>query len=221
MPMNLPENALCNSFTEFAMTLRWVMYPETFGWDMLFVDEQDRRLGVQAKTGDAPLAVAQVIERMKQGNADVGAILIPLAGESVRRLCKALSVGVVTPIRTDGNGFTSFNVSLPTSELVKHSATRRRLPSVVPQVPAGVPSPKVLNEAEIQLQVLMEARGGWLKTKDFQKVGLRTQFLPRWLYRERSNHFVPQLNAVLPSEIHPQAYATIKARMEEKGLAKV
>lgn len=209
------EHLLCRAFQEWAAA-DYEIYAETHGFDLVLVDAFERRLGVEAKLSDTHEAIAQAVEGLKRGDVDAVAVLMPAVGESARHLCRTCGVGVIVPVsEIDGKYF--FRMDMPTDKPKRDTARgRRRLPATKPQVPAGVPSPRKQNDAELMLEVLMHDRGGWLNTKDFQRLGLNTRFLPRWLYRDRANHFVPTDTAVLPSEIHPQAMKALRAKMKAK-----
>ena len=204
------EHLLCRAFQDFVggREVPWDIYPETNEWDLLCVDESDRRLGIQAKLQDAPLAVAQAVECLKHGKADTGAILMPSVSESIRRLCKATRIGWIVPVGLDDNGGTLFQIELPRMVIDKESA-RPKLPPMKPEVPAGVPSPRKFTNntmKELRLCAIFR-RKGFVNTKDFQSVGLRTTFLPDWLYRKSWNRFEQVIGSSLPDEFHPTASA--------------
>lgn len=211
------ENELCKAFQEWAAVKRWTCYPETDGWDLLVVDQHDQRLGIQAKLKDGPLTVSQAMECMANGSAHVGAILMPEVGDSVRRLCKVANLLVIVPVgKADEDGFVAFDMRLPKLKATELKP-RKALPRFVPEVPAGVPSPRKLTawtEKELRLEVLFHRRGGWVNTKDFQRVGLRTNQLPGWLCRTRSNHFEQVIASDLPSKHHPKAFKLAEKEMK-------
>jgi hypothetical protein len=89
---------------------------------------------------------------------------------------------------------------------------------MVPEVPAGVPSPRKLTHwtmRELRLLYTLRTNGkGYLRTKDFQAVGLDPKrFMPSWLYRSAHNHFELVIEADTPDKHHPAAWAKVEEEM--------
>jgi hypothetical protein len=212
------EADLCLKFGEWARAHGYETDNECLGWDMMLVDQCDRRLGIQAKLKDDRVAVAQCLEGMKEPTANAAAILMPYASESLRRLCKAAGIGVATPISEDAMGFVSFGLTIPKTPFFDSVATLKPMPPGKNETPAGVKSPRKFTawtEKELRLEVLFHRRGGWCNTKDFKRVGLDPRrFLPGWLCRTRANHFEQVIASELPSLHHPKNFARIEKEME-------
>lgn len=215
------ERQLCDAFREWCAG-RYMVHPECHGWDMVLVDNDDRRLGVQAKLGDGATVVSQCVEKLEEGNADCAAILMPFVPGPIRRLCRASRLGLIEPV-IEGGTHHWFRVAMPTAKQVDSLTKRGRkpLPLTPSSLPAGVPSPRSIKDGEYMLEVIMHSRGGYLTNKDFQRVGWPERFHPKWLYKLKGRpRWEPTLTAVLPSQLDPKAFKAMKASMEAKGVAK-
>jgi hypothetical protein len=184
------ETKLCQAFRDFtAAEGSYVVHAETFGYDMVLVDEEDsERIGIEAKNGDAIAALNQCIRKRKIGDVNATAILVPFANQHIRTLCLSQGVGVITPIGgPDKNGDYRFSLSMPaTADMIEcRSKKAKPLPRHVSNRAAGVPSPKALTptrERELRLCGIIRRRGGFCTSKDVQGCGLvRAFWKPNWL----------------------------------------
>lgn len=174
---------------------RYIVHPECFGFDLVLVFGDDKRIGVQAKLRDPAKCVAQARENMKQWpQVDFAVVLMPVVGESVQRLCRSYSIGWIIPT-TDG-----FVVELP-EELRETNRRRKALPRYASNRPAGVPSPKALTptrEKELRLCAIIRRRKGFATSKDVKSCGLiRSFWRPNWI-RFTGGVYKPVPGAVMP-----------------------
>jgi hypothetical protein len=190
------ETKLCQAFRDFtAAEGSYVVHAETFGYDMVLVDEEDsERIGIEAKNGDAIAALNQCIRKRKIGDVNATAILVPFANQHIRTLCLSQGVGVITPIGgPDKNGDYRFSLSMPaTADMIEcRSKKAKPLPRHVSNRPAGVPSPKALTptrEKELRLCGIMRKRAGsqfnglYATAAEVKKCGLvRAFWKPDWI----------------------------------------
>lgn len=221
------ERQLCDAFREWCeRQSKHSIFPECFGWDMVLEDNDNRRLGIQAKLKDGLVAAAQCKERLNEQQVDAAAILIPAPNDGLRRLCKAEGFGLIEPIGLRGDyqlhGRQEFYMNLPIRPLQTRIGGRKPLPMTPSALPAGVPSPRSIKDGEFMLEVIMNGRGGYLTNKDFQRVGWPERFSPSWLWKLKGRpRWEPTLTAVLPSQLDPKAYAAMKRKLEKRGLARV
>lgn len=152
----------------------WDCYPETGGWDILVVRQDDGfQIGVEAKLKLNPKVVCQALESGSYFSADspgpdARAVLVPSDGlqQYVAPLCARIGITVIKMSRA------SFRPSLPlppsdvfwTSDDWHETgiAERIKLPDYKAEVPAGVPSPIQLTPWKIsalRLLAILDQRG--------------------------------------------------------------
>lgn len=201
----LIESQLCEAFKPTALQKGWMLHGETHDFDMMFEDQEGRRLGVQAKIGNGNLAATQCTEGLKAGNADAAAILVPYAGQDLRRRCEADGLGVFTPIgEPDEEGFQRFWLKLPRFPQEQGTQCKRPLPRHArSKSKCGVPSPKQLTptrEKELRLCGIIRRRGGFATSKDVQSCGLVRRFWsPSWI-RFTGGVYKPIPGMTMPDE---------------------
>lgn len=218
----LSEADLCKQFSEYAVREGWMVCNEHEGWDMMLHRESTgEQLGIQAKLLGNVQVVWQAFRGMqRERTPDVGVVLVPKASPELRGVCLALGLAVAesNTSRSDlAAGYYHFEVTMPVGKEETRMRQRCSVPKHPNEAPAGVPSPRKFTkytERELRLEVLFHRRGGWVNTKDFQRVGLRTTNLPPWLCRTRSNHFEQVIGSDLPSKHHPSAFVRAQAEME-------
>lgn len=167
------EAALCAEFSRWVREgggtryEPWTVYPETGGFDLLLVDPHGRQLGVEAKLRlNAKVLVQALPSRWSElDGPDWRGILVPAANGELADLARLHGLVVFTPY-TQGGGF---DPQLYQAESVHDSwhdfnpAKRCDLPPMVPDLPAGVPSPVRLTPWKVgALKVLahIEVHGG-------------------------------------------------------------
>lgn len=173
------EAALCDAFTAWARAgggmrrdiSEWTVYPETGGFDLLLVDKHGRQLGIEAKLSMNPKVCAQAIPDAYgyQEGPDWRGILVPSINGDLAELVKIMGLVIFTPDSyqregrpTDFQPWLDGSNNLCTGWFDWNPVKRCRLPEMVPDVPAGVPSPVRLTQwKEGALKVLahIEAHG--------------------------------------------------------------
>lgn len=216
------EAALCALFRDWCAG-RYDVHAECHGWDLILVDNDNRRLGVQAKLKDGLVAISQCLEKMREQNVEASAILMPEASDSLRRLCRVNTIGVIVPAGLKGdwqiNGRQEFDFNVPIQPLLTRIGGMKPLPATPSNLPAGVPSPRSIKDYEFMLEVVLNRRGGYLTSKDFERIGAPLRFPPTWLYKFKGRPRwepteIAKLHKQLPSQLDPKAYAAMEKRME-------
>lgn len=240
------EADLCDAFAVCASAAGFTVYPETAGWDQLLV-RGDLQVGVQAKQHANVKVLAQCIEWnafyldsaqaegfLPRTGPTVRAVLVPWAPPEFKDVARELRLHVFEAKKKwmDGNGLLArphWTFEVPDTfpdRLLRVVDEGERLPSVVPQVRAGVPGPTVLTlwkEKAIRLCVRLR-RNGYVTTADFASVGIdagRWVGGPDpWLQRlpdkdGRHAKFGVRPGVRLPDEQHPDVAAAFAA--QEQG----
>lgn len=164
--------------------LKWKVYPESCGWDLLLVHEAGYQLGIEAKLLLNPKVIDQTlvgafITHPAWDGPDYRAVLVPSEGRQLHlaNICKAIGIGVIT-VRPEGDGGSHW-FDLPSNS--EYCAwpnwgpmQRCPVPDYVPRVAAGVQSPTLLSDWKvraIKLLIVME-RKGWIDRGDLKALGL-------------------------------------------------
>lgn len=162
------EEDLCRLFAQEMADLGWTVYPETGGFDLLLVwPETGHQLGVEAKLSLNAKVADQIIPddlpgfHSRGAGPDFRAVIVPTltdASQGIAKLLKILGVNV-WDVRDQGRGPSFMNAvtryegaaqwavsskPLPGFDCAWfdfNPARRCEVPSIMPQVPAGVPSP--------------------------------------------------------------------------------
>lgn len=143
----------------------WTVYPETGGFDLLLVDPHGRQLGIEAKLRmNAKVLVQALPSRWSSlDGPDWRGILVPAINADLAELAQLHGLVVFTP-----SGCGSYSPMLYQAEQAHDAwhdfnpAKRCELPPMVPDLPAGVPSPVRLTPWKVgALKVLayLEANG--------------------------------------------------------------
>ncbi len=186
------EAEMCDSFADAARAAGWTVYPETGGWDMLLVGTPETvgargrgilrtasalpspvMIGVQAKLHPNVSVLAQAIGRMSAFRLDRGmpdedgphvrAVLVPKATPGFRDVARLCRLHVFEsrlreyPTRLEWDGLDHLYPGV-----LRESKRLPYLPPVVPDLPAGVPSPTTLGPWKVSAFALcrtLRARG--------------------------------------------------------------
>jgi hypothetical protein len=171
------EAALCDLFVRDVQEMGgWTIYPETAGFDLLLVrDSTGHQLGVEAKLALNAKVADQIIPCLtpwsyEAEGPDFRAVIVPFVGEAsegIAKMLRILGVQVWSPdTRWSGRLRFSFgrysqddaracdSTAGPLNEWDQawhdwNPTARCRLPSIVPQVRAGVPAPTQLTPWKI------------------------------------------------------------------------
>lgn len=238
-PTFASERKLCEAFLAGAATPDgWTAYPETDGWDLLLVKD-GVQVGIQAKLRPSLEVLAQAC-RPLLGWRDVRgphhiALLVPWADSDFRDVAQAIGLVVIHPHgrrwrrRLDDEGEILLEWG-PVSSLIQgraplHFEAPAWVPPVVPDVPAGVPSPVQLTEWKIRaLRMLarLEVRG-YITVHDLRDFGMTgSLWYGRWLVRleveESPPRWVRKPGVVLPDQQHPSVFAAFVEQAREHGV---
>lgn len=247
------EAALCAEFVD-KLEPGWTVYPETCDWDLLLVltepqpltDSQHRvydrtaikrleagtQVGIEAKLRANCTVLRQALpgtswcDTENTAGPDFRAVLVPKAGGDFR--CVAEHLGIVVLTTEKPGGYRS-PVAGRLEQLLWHStawhhARRYKLPEVVPDVPAGVPSPVKLTRWKLgAIKLSMRLRHkGYLVRADFKEFGIDPgRWYNSWLQPDgkvrggRGLRWVAAPDWTPFDEQHPGAVA----QLEEQGLA--
>lgn len=228
------EAALCSEFVEWVRDgggtryKPWTVYPETGGFDLLLVDPNGRQLGVEAKLRLNSKVLVQALPGRWYGGQgpDWRGILVPSACGELAELAKLHGLVVFTPY-SSGKGF---NPALYQAEQAWETwhdfnpEERCELPPMVPDVPAGVPSPVMLTPWKVgALRVLAHLKlHGTITAREVRACGVdprRFCAADGWLKPEGDGRWsrgaVPAFD-----EQHPTEFATLLSKMQSSGEAK-
>jgi hypothetical protein len=180
------EASLCDMFIRDMRAMGgWTIYPETAGFDIVLVrDATGHQLGVEAKLQLNAKVASQILPGDDGGygicapGPDFRAVIVPCITESnggIAQMLKILGVQVLSPDRcnlgklqfslsrfrgNDAREFDSTAGRLMEWDLAWHDwnpSQRCKLPSIVPDVRAGVPAPLQLTPWKIgALKVLAD-----------------------------------------------------------------
>lgn len=243
------EAELCRAYLE-TVPKPWVPYPETAGWDLLMVHPPTHvQVGIQAKMTLNAKVLLQAVERMHSRHVDYAgpdfrAVLVPTLNDNTR-LAEKLGITVILCRHRKGSGSMSSQLSkayearpslpkLPLFRLVNlpwldsldwHDCaptTRERLPSHVPEVEAGVPSPLQLTEwklAALHACTIVEKRG-YITRLEFLalRISMSRWTQMRWIAQGQARGmWIPGRNWPYPiwKAQHPSAAETILNTFDE------
>lgn len=193
------EAALCEAFVQWAIPQGWRVYPETAGWDLLLVGPEGHQLGVQAKLRLNAKALAQATPSRpsfstwgRDRGPDFRAILVPEISD-LSEIATMIGIAVITPVADSRGVLTGFDYTTGVyDDLLKparglaewvltdwNPAEREVLPDYIPDVAAGVSSPRTLSPWKVAaLRVLahLEVRGE-ISRKEIEAFGINSR---RW-----------------------------------------
>lgn len=223
------EEALCADFVRWVRDDNggggkryepWTVYPETGGFDLLLVDHEGRQLGIEAKLK----MNAKVLTQALPGSWDSGqgpdwrGILVPAINADLSEIAKLYGLVVFTP-DTYGKNFNPYLYQAQ-AQFGWHDfnpAHRCELPEMVPDVPAGVPSPVRLTTWKIAaLKVLAQLKvNGTITAKDVRAHGIdprRFCATDGWLRSEGNGNWS---RGTIPAfdEQHPAEFAKLVAKL--------
>lgn len=240
------ESELCAAFIDqFNALPGWTCYPETAGFDILVVHDDGRQIGVEAKLKLNAKVADQILPsdwsfRCDAPGPDHRMVIvgdITEASLGISRMLEMLGVVVLKPYmrprhrispRGDFERFPDFQLS----DFMRQGSPWRvhmhdwnppercAVPCVVPDVPAGVPSPLRLTpwkESAIRVQIQLR-RQGFITAKQIVTHGISpTLWTTSWLQKgEVQGHWVPTDKMPNLEAQHPDAWAKIA----EQELAK-
>lgn len=178
------EAELCEAFTAWAKVRGYTVYPETAGWDMLLIDAEGRQIGVEAKLDLNLKVIAQAMKESwyREGpGPDHRAVLVPETREGVEPILATCGIHLFTPRSTSYTTdelkhglrwkFDNHHFDLPMFDW--NPSVRCQVPEYMPDVPAGVPSPRTLSPWKVgALKVLavLELQG-FVTRDDIRKAG--------------------------------------------------
>lgn len=231
------EAELCEAFTAWAKARGYIVYPETAGWDMLLVDADDRQTGIQAKMDLNLKVIAQTLGEglyRESCGPDHRVVLVPFMREGVEPILARCGIGLFVPrsakYTMDETKYGlkwNFDPYYGTSPLFDWNPSKRcELPDFVPDVPAGVPSPRTLSPWKVgamRVLAILEVQG--YVTRD----DVRTcQNDPRrwcasdgWLAQLGNGRWGRADKTPALGEQHPEIYAQIVAEQRERLSSKV
>jgi hypothetical protein len=235
-PMFASEAELCAQFKAYAEKAKWIVYAETAGWDLLLVRADGYQVGIQAKLQLNAHVVAQAIEdRYDSPGPDFRAVLTPPSPQAAlfATIASACGVTIIMALRKGecdvrgwyrerGHSGPAWSAMLPTEDRTwghdqwhERAPTRRhKLPSYVPDVPAGVPAPVQLTEWKIKamkIAAIIEKRG-WVCRADFKHIGLDPRrWLNDWLDVSPEGRLIPGKFFPHFKRGHVKVYAQIVA----------
>lgn len=192
------EADLCTVFiTNFSKMDGWTCYPEAGGFDILAVHEDGRQIGVEAKL----TLNAKVAEQILPGERDdynekpgpdyrlVIVHKLTTASEGIARMLAMLGIRVITPRQSRSSQgevwtFGEFHNLLEARGQTAsyghqylfdwNPATRCTVPSVLQNLPAGVPSPLRITpwkEAAVKVLALLRKQG-FITAKQISNFGI-------------------------------------------------
>jgi hypothetical protein len=212
---------------------RWIAYPETQGWDILLVREEDGfQIGIEAKLVFNLKVLSQAIEHRypETPGPDCRAVLVPTAAGKceLEQICAYIGITIITMRERYGPRnapLWEFDPDLPRmanqhwrQEWCELCPTNRlKLPDYVPDCAAGAPSPKKLTEWKIgamKIAIILETRP--VTRSDFKALGIDHRY---WI--SKGNGILTQdpegrgwvwgQRRYNFAAVHPRNYAEIKA----------
>lgn len=218
------ETDLCRAFID-VLDAGWTAYPETGGFDILLVrDEDGFQIGVEAKLALNVKVVTQAIDydtwyAVDVPGPDCRAVLVPR--DATRTLDRLRDHLGITVIRMDPKGNYdrgTFHPGLPTVNCSRDwterlPTARITLPDWVPDVIAGDAAPVKLTAWKVKalkLLVIMD-RNGFVTRKDFKSLELdHRMWMPLWLV-PFDKGFIPGPSMPDFKGQHPVNFAQIAA----------
>jgi len=185
------EEELCSWFGELATKDGWTVYPETAGWDLLLVKDHVQ-IGVEAKLRANVDVLAQALRPgIENDGPRFHAVLVPKAGRAFLEVARTLRVVTFDRralesdahlywYRQDGHAL----IRPPFEWFAWNHPDPAELPPIVPDVPAGVPSPRTLTKWKIgAIRICLRIRArGWVAKRDFTELGVSpSHWYRKWL----------------------------------------
>jgi hypothetical protein len=182
------ETDLCQLFIDKAREDGWIVYPEIDYWDILVVDpSNNEQIGIQAKGSLTWKVLSQAIKDRGFG-PHRRAILVPVAENDFQELADSLKLGVYD-LRNilDGDELyeetLKYHIRKPIMEPKYKWDTIKPcwLPEIIPDIPAGVPSPRRMTQwrqKALKLCKILRIRG-YVTSKDFKNLKLSYN---TWIY---------------------------------------
>ena len=231
------EQALCEAFAAWARVRGYTVYPETAGWDMLLVDKDGIQTGIQAKMDLNLKVIAQALMESwysEFNGPDHRAVLVPFSREGVEPILVRCGLGLYVPRDTKytvdemQHGLKwKFDHYFGTAPLFDWNPVARcTLPDFVPDVPAGVPSPRTLSPWKVgalRVLALLEVQGFVTRNdvRDCKNDPRRWCASDGWLEALGAGRWGKAAKTPALGEQHPDIYAQILAETRTKlGAAK-
>jgi hypothetical protein len=216
----MSEVELCARFIAWAETTSdWIVYAETGDFDMLLVAPDGVQVGIEAKLGFTAKLLDQILPRNYFSGApgpDYRGVLLPKSprAESLKLLGQLGLLAFYGSQHDDQ----FHGGSLTDRKGWSHWAPEKRieLPTFVPDVAAGAPSPVRLTRwkvAALKIVALLEVRG-YVVSRDFRELGIDPR---RWtdpsegLLRLESKGRYLRGEKLRFDQQHPRVYAEIVA----------
>ena len=244
------EADLCAVFiTNFSKMPGWTCYPEAGGFDILAVHADGRQIGVQAKLSLNAKVAEQVLpcERddfSEMPGPDYRLVIVhklTTASEGIARMLAMLGIRVLTPRQSRSSQgdvwtFGEFNHLLEASGQTTsyghqylfdwNPATRCTVPSVLQNLPAGVPSPIRITpwkEAAVKVLALLRKQG-FITAKQISNfgIGVTTWTQPQgskraWLAKGSARGQWVETEFMPPYDTqHPELFALAQLALEEQ-----
>lgn len=214
---------------------KWTAYPETAGFDILLVRNEDgAQMGLEAKLKLNVKVISQALpeylgHQYGMNGPDFRAVLVPHdTNADLAPLCRALGVGVIAQrVHPDSRSVYSsaFSPALPEARSDCYwdhkwhewgPITRCKLPEYISDAGAGHPAPLKLTDWKIRaikLAIILEERA--VTRADFKALGLNPQRWldpwTKWLVRDADGGYVPGPGMPKLKVEHPTNYEQIKA----------
>lgn len=153
---------------------KWLVYPETAGWDLLLVHEDGYQLGIEAKLSLNAKVLSQALSGShswwREDGPDYRAVLVPEGKCQLHMAELARALGIKVLVCRKPDPYVTYSLELPTQDHDYSSAAwpnwcpseRCKLPEYVPDVVAGVAGPVQLTPWKvkaIKLLIVLERRG--------------------------------------------------------------
>lgn len=226
------EQALCEAFAAWAKVRGYTVYPETAGWDMLLVDDGGLQTGIQAKMDLNLKVIAQSLSEgwyHEANGPDHRAVLVPFVREGVEPILARCGIGLFVPRNTNYTIDESkhglkwkFDFDYGAVPLFDWNPARRcALPDYVPDVPAGVPSPRTLSPWKVgalRVLALLEVQGFVTRNdvRDCKNDPRRWCASDGWLTSLGNGRWGRAEKTPALGEQHPDIYAQILAEARAK-----
>jgi len=240
-PAFAKESDLCAAFIA-VVPEGWTAYPETAGWDILLVRNDDGfQIGVEAKLKLSAKVLRQAIESethhySEHTGPDCRAVLVPDGACSEDMIIIAMCLQITVLRMRGGPRWADINFRyndrftprLPIARkgywfgddwFERAPLERCRVPDYVPDVGAGKPSPRRLSEWKIKAIkiVIVLARRGYVTRRDFValKISMSRWTQSQWLvFGAGRGQWIA--GPAMPDfrTQHPTSYAEIEADFE-------
>lgn len=231
------EAELCEAFAAWAKVRGYTVYPETAGWDMLLVDKDGIQIGIQAKMDLNLKVIAQALSEgwyHESRGPDHRAVLVPFEREGIEPILARCGLGLFVPrsaIYTADEGIHGlkwkFDHDWGTVPLFDwNPSVRCTLPDFVPDVPAGVPSPRTLSPWKVgalRVLAILEVQGFVTRNdvRDCKNDPRRWCASDGWLAQLGNGRWGRADKTPNLGEQHPEIYAQILAEQRERLGVKV